>query len=500
MMRGVLLCILLLFAANVSAAKQDTITVASKNFNEGYILAEIMSQLLESRGYKVDRRYGLGGTLVCYKALVDGEVDVYAEYTGTLAQAILKINDRAPTLTKLNELLAPNGLMLLPSFGFNNTYAIAVKKSLAKKLDMSTISDLAKHPGLKIAFSLEFLNRKDGWPGLKQLYGLPQVPIGIEHGLAYQAINQGKVDVTDAYSTDAGLARYHLTTLKDDKHYFPEYLAMPFVRKDLPAHAIDVLLLLKGKIDDASMRRMNAEVAVDGKTFAQVAHKFLVGAHLVNAGHAVQSRQAAFWHTLAKNTLRHLKLTFIALGLGCLVGVPLGVLVFRSPSASRATIYIAGLLQTVPSIALLALMIPLFGIGQFPAIVALFLYSILPILQNTVTALITIDPLLKRIAEAIGLTRVQQLWYILVPMAMPTMLAGIKTAAIISIGTATLAAFIGAGGLGDPIVTGLALNDTGLILQGAIPAACLAILAELAFELLERIIVKPHMRTGELPE
>lgn len=495
------LVLLLTFAVGARAASPGTITVASKHFNEGYILAEIMSQLLESRGYKVDRRYGLGGTLVCYRALEHGEVDVYAEYTGTLAQAILKIGNPAPSVAVLNRLLAPKGLMVLPSFGFNDTYAIAMKRSLADRLDIHTISDLAGRNNLRIAFSLEFLNRKDGWPGLAKRYGLTQVPTGIEHGLAYQAINEGKIDVTDAYSTDAGLARYHLTTLTDDKHYFPEYLAVPFVRRDLPAGAKRVLSLLSGRIDDAEMRRMNAEVAIDHKTFAQVAHGFLTQAHLLSTRQEQIDDVPAtgFWQTLAKNTVRHLELTAIALLLGCLVGLPLGVLVYRSPAISRVTVYLAGLMQTIPSIALLALMIPLFGIGMLPAIVALFLYSILPILRNTITALITIDPLLKRIADAMGMTRAQQLRYVLIPMAMPNMLAGIKTAAIISIGTATLAAFIGAGGLGQPIVTGLALNDTGLILQGAIPAACLAILAELGFELLERALVKPHMRTGEMP-
>ena len=145
-------------------------------------------------------------------------------------------------------------------------------------------------------------------------------------------------------------------------------------------------------------------------------------------------------------------------------------------------------------------MIPLFGIGERPAIIALFLYSLLPILRNTITALVTIDPLLKRVAEAIGLTRWEQLRHVLLPMALPYILAGVRTAAIISIGTATLAAFIGAGGLGEPIVTGLALNDTNLILQGAIPAAGLAILVELFFELLERLLVKPHMLAGQLPK
>ena len=153
-------------------------------------------------------------------------------------------------------------------------------------------------------------------------------------------------------------------------------------------------------------------------------------------------------------------------------------------------------MQTVPSIALLALMIPIFGIGEVPAIVALFLYSILPIVRNTITGLRSIDPVLKKVVVSIGLDQRQQMYRILIPLAMPAILSGIKTAAVISIGTATLAAFIGAGGLGEPIVTGLALNDVNLILQGAIPAAILAILVEFLFSLLERLILKPHMRQG----
>ena len=195
----------------------------------------------------------------------------------------------------------------------------------------------------------------------------------------------------------------------------------------------------------------------------------------------------------------HLQLTLIALSLGCAVGLPVGIAVYRYGNLSRSIIYIAGLMQTIPSIALLALFIPLFGIGRTPAIIALFLYSLLPILRSTITALLTIDPALKRIAEALGMTRMQQLTQVLIPLALPNVLSGIKTAAIICIGTATLAAFIGAGGLGEPIVTGLALNDTSLILQGAIPAACLAILTELLFEMLERVLIKPHMLVGQLP-
>jgi osmoprotectant transport system permease protein len=481
-------------------AVKEPIVVASKNFGESYLLSEMLSQLLESEGYEVERKFGLGGTLVCYEALKNGEVDVYPEYSGTLSRVILKVDDTAPTEERLNQLLLNEPMSVLDSFGFNNTYAIALKESLAIELKLTKVSQLAAHQNLRVAFGLEFLNRADGWPGLSALYALSQEPIGIEHGLAYQAIDDGKVDVTDAYSTDGDLARYELTTLIDDRKYFPQYIGLPFVRNELPAEVKKLLNRLAGKFDDALMRQLNAQVVVEGKTFSAVANDFLVAQNMTTVKSEDDGMLSFLPDSLLENTLTHLKLTSIALALGCLVGFPLGILVFRSRTLSRVVVYVAGLMQTVPSIALLALMIPLFGIGQVPAIIALFMYSLLPILRNTITALLTINPLLKSIAEAIGLTRFQQLRYVLVPMAVPTILAGVKTAAVISIGTATLAAFIGAGGLGEPIVTGLALNSTELILQGAIPAAGLAILVELLFEGIEKLLVKPHMLQNQLPE
>ncbi len=472
----------------------SAIIVGTKNFNESYLLGEIMAQLLEVEGFEVKRKFGLGGTLVCYEALQNGEIDVYVEYTGTLAKVILKEQGSVPEISDLNRILSQRGLGVLESLGFNNTYALAIKKQLASELEIQTISQLAGQPNLKMAFSLEFLNREDGWPGLMRVYKLSSKPKGIEHGLAYQAIHEGKIDVTDAYSTDGDLERYQLTVLLDDYGYFPQYLAVPFFRSDLPDRAITALSQLEGVIDEERMRELNSQTIIDGKTFAEVAEVFLTE----QGFNQITIKKSVFWSVL-DNTVTHLKLTFIALLLGSIVGLPLAIIVFRSSILARMTVYCAGLLQTIPSMALLALMIPLFGIGEVPAITALFLYSILPILRNTITALVTIDPLLKRVAEAIGLTSLQQLRYVFLPMALPMILAGVKTAAIISIGTATLAAFIGAGGLGEPIVTGLALNDVNLILQGAIPAAGLAVCVELFFELLEKFLVKPHMLRSQLP-
>lgn len=473
----------------IAAPGQERIRVASKNFTESYLLAEMVSQVLEEAGYSVERRFGLGGTLICFEALVNNEIDVYVEYTGTLAQAILAV----PEVTELSEfkaMLADRGLDLLAPLGFNNTYAMAVRRDKAEQLGLQKIGDIAAFAELNVVVSHEFLEREDGWRGLVATYGLTQTVSGIEHGLAYQAVEDGIIDVTDAYSTDGELERYDLIVLEDDENYFPVYLAVPLIRTDMPERAQTAIAQLAGRIDDELMRSLNADVVVAGRVFADVANEFLRTRGLTST----RVTDDRLWQSLITNTTRHLQLTLTALAAAVVAGVGLSLLVFRLPLLARAVTYVAGLLQTIPSIALLALMIPVFGIGWWPAIVALFLYSLLPILRNTLTALTTIDPTLIRVAVAMGLSEREQIRHLFVPLSLPSMLAGIRTAAVISIGTATLAAFIGAGGLGEPIVTGLALNDAGLILQGAIPAACLALLTELLFEGIERMVLPGHLR------
>ncbi len=478
--------------ASAGAPAAEPIRIGSKNFNESYLLSEMAAQVLEESGFEVVRQFGLGGTLICFEALVNDEIDLYVEYTGTLSQAVLN-DPTAVSREALNARLAGRGLELLGAFGFNNTYAMAIRRERAEALGLSRIGDLARHPELKIVVSHEFLEREDGWPGLSSAYGLPGTVTGIEHGLAYQALQDGAIDVTDAYSTDGELERYDLKVLSDDRGFFPEYLAAPLVRADLPDAARRALAALAGSLDDAGMQRLNSAVVFEQRSFADVANEFLVARGLV------EPRQISgeLARSLAANTLQHLKLTGAALAAAVLVGVGASLAVFRLPVAARALTYFCGLLQTVPSIALLALMIPLFGIGALPAVIALFLYSLLPILRNTITALTTIDPTLTRVALAMGLTDGEQLRLVYLPLALPSMFAGIRTAAVISIGTATLAAFIGAGGLGDPIVTGLALNDVNLILQGAVPAALLAVVTELLFEGLERLLLPGHLRSAQ---
>ena len=466
------------------------IRIGSKHFNESYLLGEIGARLLEDSGYTVERRFGLGGTLICFDALVNGEIDLYFEYTGTLSQAVLHLEAGAGRGALASE-LRDWGLRLLEPLGFDNSYALVVRRGQSEALNLRTIGDLARYPELKVVLSHEFIEREDGWPGLSRAYGIDRPVTGIDHGLAYRAMREGALDVTDAYSTDAELLRDDLVTLADDLGFFPRYEAAPLVRGDIGDEVIELLASLSGTLPQHRMQALNASVKFDGLSFAEAAAGFLA-----TRGVDAKGGEAGIWHDLAANTAQHLKLTVVALAAAILVGGGAAFAVFRRRAIARAVIYFCGLLQTVPGIALLALMIPLFGIGVAPAIVALFLYSLLPILRNTVTALTTVDPTLRRVAVAMGLSKRERLRHVYVPLSLPSMLAGIRTAAVISIGTATLAAFIGAGGLGDPIVTGLALNDMSLVLQGAIPAAVLALVTELVFEGVERVLVPANLRSS----
>lgn len=486
------LLIILFLVLACGSINGQTIRVGAKHFNESYILGEIFSQLLEANGYNVQRNFNLGGTLVCFESLREGQIDVYPEYTGTISEAILKLNEKT-NLSDLNKkLLELHKLEISGSLGFNNTYGLAVKRSTAEKYHLKSISDLAGNTTIKTALSYEFLKRKDGWENLAKLYHLKMDPAGIDHGLAYQSLEDGKIELTDVYSTDGEIPKYDLVLLKDDLNFFPGYLGVAFQRADMDKRAKELIAMLGNTINDSMMQAMNAQVLYQNKTFAQVANEFLKNGNFIKK--ETKFVQPSAFEEIMSKLARHLQITFLSLLLAIMVALPLGILLSASPALSRPVLYITGLLQTIPSIALLAVMIPVFGIGIVPAIAALFLYALLPIIRNTASGIYSVDPVIKKVAAGMGMTKWQQLRYVELPLSMPSIFAGIKTAAVINIGTATLAAFIGAGGLGEFIVTGLALNDTSLILKGAIPAALLAIVVEFMFEILEQIFLPKHLK------
>jgi osmoprotectant transport system permease protein len=469
-----------------------TVRVGSKSFTESYILGEIVARIVEETGEaRVERRLGLGGTGIVWGALVNGDIDLYPEYTGTIARAVLR-DPSLTTLAAIRERLGPLGLAVSDPLGFDNRYALAVRRDTAERLGLRAISDLARHPGLTAAFDPGFLERDDGWPGLRRHYGLRFADVRImEHALTYQALASGRVDVIDVFSTDGHLARLDLVLLADDRGFFPDYSAVLVARADLPRRLPRTWAALErrlvGRLDNTAMARLNARADFEGRSFREVAAEFL--------GTAPGARAGGLGRQLVALTLEHLALVGVALGVATALGVPFGVLAARHRVLGQLELMGVGVLQTIPALALLTFMIPLFGIGTVPALVALCLYALLPIVRNTYAALTSLDPALGDMATVMGLGGWQRLAWIELPLGAVTILAGIKTSAVMTVGTATLAAFIGGGGLGTLIVTGLALNDPKTILAGAVPAAVMALAVHGAFELLDRALVPRGLRS-----
>jgi osmoprotectant transport system permease protein len=483
-MRYALLALVLALGAPAAQAG-GKVVVGSKRFTESYILGEIVTQTLVAAGTPAEHRQGLGNTGILEQALAAGAVDIYPEYTGTIVRELLK-REGNPTLEELNAWLAPRGLKAAVPLGFNNTYALAMREEQAAQLGVARISDLAGLPAgaLRFGLSHEFLVRADGWPALKSAYRLPFAPgPGIDHGLAYDAIAAGQVDLIDVYSTDAKVGRLKLRVLADDLGSFPKYDAVLLMRAGFDPRALQQLA---GRIDEPKMIAMNAEAELDGLAFAEVARRFLAG----QSGAKDRQRfvDRLFAPDLARLAGQHLLLVFGSLVMALAVGVPLGVLAWMRPRIASLLLGAVGVLQTVPSLALLAFLIAAVGaIGFVPALIALFVYALLPIVRNTHAGLVAVPEGLRLAACALGLTRMQALVAIELPLALPTLWAGAKTAAVINVGTATVAAFIGAGGFGERIVAGLAVNDGGAMLAGAVPAALLALVVQWAFDAVERL-------------
>ncbi len=269
-----------------------TIRIGTKNFTEQLILGELMAQMIESHAdCNVDRRFNLGGTMICHRALASGEIDLYAEYTGTALTAILKekvIADPDSTYQAVaNGYRRQFAAEWLGAFGFNNTYAITVRQKDAESRNLRSISDLAKHAkDIRAGFTAEFSERPDGYPGLRKAYGLRfgQV-LDLDPALMYQAIEKGEVDVICAFATDGRIAAYKLKPLRDDRGFFPPYQAAPVVRqKTLQDHPEirEALHRLAGQLDDTTMQCLNYEVDEKKRAPADVAREFLTQRGLLN--------------------------------------------------------------------------------------------------------------------------------------------------------------------------------------------------------------------------
>jgi len=479
---ALLACLLLLLS---SLSWGQALRIGSKRFTESYILAQLLAQQAAPHA-SVELKIGLGNTAIVYAALRAGSIDLYPEYAGTIDQEILK-NDKPSSLEQMRAQLRPLGLGVDIAFGFNDGYALAMRAGQAQSLGLSKLSDLAQHPELRLGLSNEFIGRSDGWQGLARRYGLPQQPSGLDHGLAYDALADDRIDVMDIYTTDAKIEHLGLRVLADDGAYFPRYDALVLYRLDVPQRfpaAWAALRGLGGRIDERAMIAMNAKAELQGMAFEAIAREHLAG------NDATPTSRPGFWAKLFGPDLlrlsgQHLGLVVAAVGLAVLIGVPVALAVAPHDGPRALVLGFCGLLQTVPSLALLAVLISWVDrIGALPALLALTLYALLPIMRNTCVGLAEVPQGLKQAGTALGLNTGQRLLLIELPLALPTLLAGIRTATSIAVGTATIAAFIGAGGFGERIVTGLALNDRELLLAGALPSAALALLFEGFFALL----------------
>lgn len=475
------------------------LVVASKPFPESRLLGEMFAQQLERAGWRVERRLALGATALLLEGLQSGAVDVYPEYTGTGLTAVLKRppeGDPARVFTTVrSEFAARWGLRWLAPLGFENTYAIAVRRETAEREGLRTLSDLARAGRALVGgFSPDFKTRADGLPGLAAAYGIELAEArAMDPALKYRALAEGAVDVVDGYSTDGELARRDLVVLADDRRFFPPYDACVLLGpRAARGGCAAVLERLSGRISAERVRRWNAALSDQEGTLAELARSALAELAL-DDGASAPRPTATSGARILRHTLEHLGLVAVALALGCLLAVPLGVVLERRRRWAEHVIRAIGVLQTIPSLALLALLIPVLGIGFGPAVLALFLYSLFPVVRATYTGVRDADPAACSAASACGMTPGQVLRHVRLPLAAPVILSGVRTAAVLTVGTATLAAFVGAGGLGEPIQEGLSMLDNRLILSGAIPAALLALAVDGALALLERA-VRPRGR------
>lgn len=495
--------LLLLITASVSrpvrAQTPAPVRIGSKSFTESVILGDMLCHLVEHAGYTAEHRSELGGTQILWQALLEGEIDAYVEYSGTLKEEILAA-EQVYSLEQIRERIAQDGVSTSQPLGFNNTYALGMKETRAEELGIQKISDLQKHPDLELGFSDEFVERSDGWTGLKAKYHLQQDSVrGLDHSLAYRGVWGGSIDVLDLYSTDPEIISFQLRVLEDDLAYFPLYEAVILYRSDLAqTHPglVEEFKKLEGKIDNATMTGLNKASRIDREPESRISAEFLnkeVDADIAipnTDGNWLQRQLTRF----AKNTRDHILLVGISLSAAIAVSIPLGILAYKKEKLGEWILGIVGIIQTIPSMALLVFMVPLLGLGAKPAILALFLYSLLPIVRGTYTGLTGLAPSIHESALALGLPSSARLRLVELPLASQSILAGIKTSAVINVGTATIGALIGAGGYGQPIITGIRLADPWLLVQGAVPAAILALLVQFGFTMLERILVPAGIR------
>ena len=496
---------------DLNLSKTEVI-IGSKIFTENILLAEMLSLLLEEKyNFKVIRKFNLGGTKLVFDSLINKEIDIYPEYTGTGYTMILKMSGEThPKKTyKIvkREFLDQFSLVWSLPLGFENTYALAVRNSDSRFKKINNISQLKEKTNmLNIGMGHEFMERKDGYSNFIKKYQLnfqKDKTWTMNQGLMYSALKNKKMDIIMAYSTDGRIEAFNLKTLKDDKHFFPAYEVAYLTREEFLKYYPRIKKAFKeleGNITEKEMIFLNSQVDQLKYDLSQTARNFLIEKNLLEDDIQNLKQQSWLDYYISKKEYffkifyEHLKLIFVSLFFALLLAIPIGVWASYNIQVEKTVFLIVNTLQTVPSLALLAIFIPFLGIGFWPAVVTLFIYSLLPIIRNTFEGIKNIDRVFVSAGAGIGLNSWQVLRYIQIPLALPMILAGVRTSAVIVVGTATLAAFIGAGGLGDPIFRGIATLNSKLIFLGAVPACLLAIFIDRFLALLEIAIIPKGLK------
>jgi osmoprotectant transport system permease protein len=504
---GVLCVALLVAGLSPLPRGHATVRIGSKKFTESVILGEMLRLLAVDAGLDAAHYREFGGTRIVFHALQVGEIDAYPEYTGTIAEEILA-GLTVPNDDAMRRELHNRGIGISDSLGFSNSYALALTRKRAAALGIAKISDLKRLPELRLALTHEFLDRGDGWRALARHYDLPQRNVvGVDHDVAYMQLLAGEVDVTDVYSTDAMVHRNDLVLLEDDLRFFPRYEAVWLYRIETFEHQPKLLAAvrrLEGSISEHKMRELNDVVESRELSESQAAAEFL----RTQLGVETKPHEGSWSRIILRHIGEHLDLVRRSLLPAIVAGTALGIFCQRHRRTGHVVLAAVGLLQTIPSLALLVLLMPLVsalgypsvGEGSVTAVVALLAYSLLPIVRNTFTGLEGIPRGTIESATVLGLGPASQLAEIELPMALPVILAGIRTAAVQNVGFATLGAIIGAGGLGQLILRGIRLNDVRLILAGAIPAALLALLLQFLIDWVERTVVARGLKGGAAVE
>lgn len=445
------------------------IKIGAKKFTEGNISAYLILQELKkiNKNLDIEVLENLGGTGIVTSAIKNKKIDIYIDYTGTL------VNSFQTNYKNLEQTLYSHNIILGPNLGFNNSYGLAVKANNS----ISRISEISlKH---RVGISHEFFKRNDGYKYLSKAYDLQNVPVTLEHSLLFQSLNSESLDVIEVYTTDAKILKNNLKVLSDDRDFFSRYDAVVLVNVEFynkNKKMIDKLFTnIKERFTNKDIIEANYLVEIDGLRYDEAAGK-LSGVKLL-----AKKKENVFFEILPY-FLEHLKYLVITIFLCVLIGIPIGGFAAKSKAFERVSMTLISIFQTIPSLALLVFLIPLFGLGELTTIIALTLYGLLPIAKSTHSAISNIPKELSEFSDLIRMSKIQKFLLVEIPLAAPEILTGIKITSIATIGVTVIAAFVGAGGLGTLIVTGLSLNKTSLILKGAIPSALMALIVELFFQ------------------